>query len=150
MILATQMWRDAHVLLRVIRCASRLDGQRSYKHSCHKWERALGRRQAGEACSIGTCLRALMKVLISVLQNLRWEQPSPDPPVTCSLSPHRSLALASAASFPRHGKSGDMCYRREAFWGPLLKSEGQQGTRLSDVYRTKYTFNLHNHQSFFM
>lgn len=34
---------------------------------------------------------------------------------------------------------------REAFGGPLLKREGQQGTWLSDVYRNKYTFNLHNH-----
>lgn len=92
------MWRDAHVLLRVIRCASQLDGQRSYKHSCHKWERALGRRRAGGEGSIGTCLQALMKVLISVLQNLRWEQPlHQTPPVT-----HSSLTT----SFSCPGFSG--------------------------------------------
>lgn len=107
--IGTQMWRDAHVLLRVIQCASQLDGQRSYKHSCHKQERALSRRQAGEAGSIGTCLRALMKVLISVLQNLQEKQPLPGPSVTCSSlttsfsGPH----FCSLLSPSRHIRGGE-------------------------------------------
>lgn len=151
-ILGPQMWRDAHVLLRVIRCASQLDGQRSYKHSCHKWESALGRRQAGEAGSTGTCLQALMKVLISGLQNLQGEQPLQQTlPVThSSLTTYFSNLLSLFRQIQGGGMQMELCCKTEASWGPSLKRGGQRGMRLSDVHRNKYTFNLHNHSSFFM
>lgn len=129
MILGPQMWRDAHVLLRVIWCASQLDGQRSYKHSCHKWESALGRRQAGEADSTGTCLQALMKVLISGLQNLQGEQPLQQTlPVThSSLTTYFSNLLSPSRQIQGGRNADGTVLQKGGFLGPLAKKRRPAG-----------------------